>query len=924
MKSLFLLGKHRQSRLQLRRFGQLLISLLACTFLFVQLGFNITAPQNFAYLPAAIAQVTDGDALLQRGIEFYRERKYAEAAIAWQEAASRFSVTEERLKQALALSNLSLAHQHLGQLKEAETAISEAVDLIRNADDFRDSRDELEVFAKVWNTQGRLLWARGQFEGALEAWQKASRKYAAANYSEGVVQTQINRAKALQAMGLSLQAEETLQEVDSFLKEQPGSDLKARGLQNLGMALRRLGDYSQSLEKLLASLELTETATTQRGVLVELGNTERALGNRALAIGNLEEGNARSERALSYYQQATAVAGGSKDALLPNLNQLRLEIELGRWSEAADLQASITPEIVNLPNGRTSVDAHLNFAQSLTCFKQVAELEDLDCLPSERRESLQQQLDEQRDSVTLPEWSAIEELLETAMDQSRSMGDPVAESYALGMLGRLKELERNWIEAESWTQQALMRLDTLPAPELRFRWAWQLGRLLEEAGDSKGAIRSYSAAVDALESVRGDLLTINPEVQFSFRDNAEPVYRKLVDLLLRDDATADAQLERLERAIEQIDALQLAELEDFLSCSLAQVVQLGRELEEIDSTAAFVFPIVLENRIATIVKLPEQPLQSFLIDVPQATVEDTIRRLRKAILGFNASQVIEKGGEMYRWLLEPLETVLAENPQIETLVFVLDGQLRNVPIGVLYDSENELYFAQKDYNIAVLPNSQLFDLRERSGQIEVLAGGIGKPLTVGARRFEALSTPEELKQFGESVPSTVLLDLDFTQANLQKNLESKKYSVVHLATHGKFSSDPEETFILVHSAESESGELLGPNDLDRLLGGIARSEGSAIDLLVLSACQTAEGDNRAVLGLAGLAVQAGARSTLATLWQVSDESTVKFMEVFYRELGNPGMTKAKALHRAQQSLIENAKFQNPFYWAPYLLVGNWQ
>ena len=279
---------------------------------------------------------------------------------------------------------------------------------------------------------------------------------------------------------------------------------------------------------------------------------------------------------------------------------------------------------------------------------------------------------------------------------------------------------------------------------------------------------------------------------------------------------------------------------------------------------------------------------------------------------------------MYDWLLAPIETVLEDNPHIGTLVFVLDGQLRNVPIGVMYDSDREQYVAQKDYNIAVLPNSQLFDLRERTGQIQVLAGGIGKPLTVGDRRFDALDTPEELQRLGELASSTVLLDDEFTQAKLQERLESKDYSVVHLATHGKFSSDPEETFILVHSPDGENGELLGPNDLDRLLGGIARSEGSAIDLLVLSACQTAEGDNRAVLGLAGLAVQAGARSTLATLWQVSDESTVKFMEVFYGELTKPGMTKARALHRAQQSLIADAQFQNPFFWAPYVLVGNWQ
>ena len=625
---------------------------------------------------------------------------------------------------------------------------------------------------------------------------------------------------------------------------------------------------------------------------------------------------------MEFYQQAASIALRSEDALVPNLNQLSLAIELGRRSEVAGLQGSIAEEIASLPSSRSSVDLQLNFARSLTCFKQVVELGDLDCISSERREGLDRQLGEQTVGG-VPEWGEIEELLVTAIEQSRRLGDPLAESYGLGMLGRVKELNGEWSEAEALTQRALVQLETVPAPEMRFKWAWQLGRLLEKRRDREGAIYAYRQAVEELESVRGDLLAIDPEVQFSFRDSAEPVYRKLVDLLLGDGTAEGVQLERLDRAIAQIDALQLAELEDFLSCSLAQVVQLNRELGQIDPQAAFVYPIVLDQRIAAIVKLPGQPPQYFQTDVPEETVEATIAGLRKAILGFNASQVIARGGDLYDWLLAPLEEILAAHQDIETLVFVLDGQLRNVPIGVLYDRRRELYFAQKDYDVVVLPNSQLFELGGGARPLQVLAGGIGKALKVDDRRFEALETPKELQALEEWAPGTVLLDVDFTKANLQRNLASKRFSVVHLATHGKFSSDPEETFILLHGAEGDEGELLGPNDLDRLLGGVARGEGSAIDLLVLSACQTAEGDNRAVLGLAGLAVQAGARSTLATLWQVSDESTVKFMEVFYRELGQPGMTKAKALHLAQRALIEDVNFQNPFFWAPYLLVGNW-
>lgn len=93
--------------------------------------------------------------------------------------------------------------------------------------------------------------------------------------------------------------------------------------------------------------------------------------------------------------------------------------------------------------------------------------------------------------------------------------------------------------------------------------------------------------------------------------------------------------------------------------------------------------------------------------------------------------------------------------------------------------------------------------------------------------------------------------------------------------------------------------------------------------MVLSACQTAKGDNRAILGLAGVAVRSGARSTLGTLWAVQDESTAKFMVEFYKQLSKPGISKAQALRNTQLEFIKDKDFSHPFYWAAFVLIGNW-
>jgi len=159
------------------------------------------------------------------------------------------------------------------------------------------------------------------------------------------------------------------------------------------------------------------------------------------------------------------------------------------------------------------------------------------------------------------------------------------------------------------------------------------------------------------------------------------------------------------------------------------------------------------------------------------------------------------------------------------------------------------------------------------------------------------------------------LNPKFTEANLQQQINSGAFSAVHIATHGNFSSDPEETFILAYNQLLKSKEL---NDILRINN---QSSSSIVELLVLSACETAKGDNRASLGLAGISVRAGARSTLSTLWKVSDRSTAELMVQFYKELTNPEVTKAQALHEAQLALFK--QYKAPYYWAPYVLVGNW-
>jgi CHAT domain-containing protein len=175
----------------------------------------------------------------------------------------------------------------------------------------------------------------------------------------------------------------------------------------------------------------------------------------------------------------------------------------------------------------------------------------------------------------------------------------------------------------------------------------------------------------------------------------------------------------------------------------------------------------------------------------------------------------------------------------------------------------------------------------------------------------------ELEEIQSKVPSQVLFNEQFTTQAFQNQVNSLPFPVVHLATHGQFSSDADNTFVLAWD------EKIKVNQLSNLLRTRDQSRPDAIELLILSACQTAAGDKRAALGLAGVAVRAGARSTLASLWNVNDQSTALLMGQFYQVLANKAVPKAEALRQAQLALLKNPKYALPMFWAPYVLVGNW-
>lgn len=207
--------------------------------------------------------------------------------------------------------------------------------------------------------------------------------------------------------------------------------------------------------------------------------------------------------------------------------------------------------------------------------------------------------------------------------------------------------------------------------------------------------------------------------------------------------------------------------------------------------------------------------------------------------------------------------------------------------------------------------------------MEAVVGGLSK----ANQGFVALpGVNTEIQEVAASIDSKLLLNQEFTKDRLRQALNATKEApILHLATHGQFSSKAEETFILTWD------DRIDVNELEQLLK--VREETPKlipIELLVLSACKTAQGDDKAALGMAGVALKSGARSTLGTLWSVSDESTTLLIEQVYKQMALAKLNevvapqnKAQILRQAQLELIKSEQFNHPYYWAPFLLVGNW-
>ncbi|QZZ21209.1 CHAT domain-containing protein [Leptothermofonsia sichuanensis E412] len=911
---------------------------------------------------SVVAQLSGAGSLTQQGNQNYTAGDFKAAIARWEQALQQTSARQE---QATIHTSLGRAYRQIGQLNQAIAHWQQAIQIYQS----QPERTGRRSLAQVLTQQAQAYSELGQHQQAIARLQTAMDLATITGDPETQAIAQGALGRAYWGAGDYDGAIAAHNKAQSLARTLGHSDTLATLLNNLG------NGYVSRAER---SLYRAHTAC--------LGGNNQTAAELITSLGQ-DVAAAQSSFHDSVAISQTLENGLTEARALLNLNRLRAQLpapdlaairrDLQRLLTLLDAQPDSREKaflLINLaeswlqmaePDSTPATDRAATLASGLA-------LQPLISSPVHLCDRLVNEAPAQSPVPTLgdqgAEFAQIEAILNRALTVTRHLGDGRTESYALGNLGRLYRYSQP-DQALQLTIQAQLVAQNANAGDSLYRWQWQAGQLRRDRGEGLPAIASYRQAIATLKTIRSDIVAASRDLQFDFRDAVEPVYRELIELLLEQETgegkqkaeeRGEARGERrqkaegkrqkaenrmagrfysspfLEEVLDVLESLKLAELQNFFGDDCVEVAQFAGDRSPTgQDRTAVLYSVILNDRTDMILRLPgasteanspvaagkavpaaatppaDGRLIAYSVPLGGHQMQLEIDQLRRHLEDRATLEYRAQAEKLYDLLIRPLEAELAA-AQPHTLVFVNDGALRNVPMAALYDGQQ---FLIEKYAVATTPGLRL-TVRQSGDRSNLQALILG--LTVQREQFAPLAfVSEETKEVKQILGGTRLLDGQFNVSELQAHLQKSSYPIVHIATHGKFGPDADSTYLLGFDGK------LRLNELDNLLR--LRPSLQPVELLTLSACETATGDNRAALGIAGVAVRAGVKSAVATLWTINDAATVPLITEFYRQLRQPQVTKAEALRQAQLTMLRSSQFEHthPAVWSPFVLIGNW-
>lgn len=418
-------------------------------------------------------------------------------------------------------------------------------------------------------------------------------------------------------MGEYLQANKILKKLEVEISQQPDSKIKVYSLLSLGNSLNKQGNLEDSELILQKSLSLGENFFTRE----EMGELWFAFANTLKDLNNNDE-------ALTYYQKIINNTADNDLKSKALVNQLLVFITQEYWQNAHNLVPVIEEEISLLKPSRSNIYTKINFSQNLLTLSAKT-----DNNYSEK----------------------IINILTESLTQVEKIEDQNSQSYIYGMLGKLYLQHQRIGEAKQLTEKALILARTINANDISVQWEAQMGKIYQQEGDRKQAIYFYKNAINNLENLNKELYS-NREVQFSFKESIEPIYRSLIDLLLVDKKPSQ---NNLKESIEIFEQLQVAELKNFFGDGCV----VSKSVAEINNQeTVIIYPIILPKRLVVITSLSGEKFEYSSVDISELELEGKIIKTRNALHPFISNQKRQQfTQQLYNLLIQPFEQKLISN-----------------------------------------------------------------------------------------------------------------------------------------------------------------------------------------------------------------------------------------------------------------------
>ena len=660
-----------------------------------------------------------------------------------------------------------------------------------------------------------------------------------------------------------------------------------------GVAARSRGNIQLSVDLLSKAWEAANSERLRTRISAELGasllqarridDAERflkqaysgstGLGRAKVAVdlGNLAFSRSNAELALRYFEEAQALAGKDLRARLPaSLNRARVLPESERLGVLDALFGDIAG--VDEPVARARLYLNLGFQAGQLAPRGL----ELAYRSLAEAGKLVAQVDRR---LALETFDALAQLYE---DQNRPH------------------------EALRLTQSALEHANVAHAAsdeDVLLRLEWRKGRIAQSEGRRHDALAAYQNATRHLEAIRQDLPIEYEDGRSSYRETLQPVLNGLVNLILAglDDRPEEERAASLRSAINALELTRQSEMQDFLGDRCAVDGVRDDAPGAIPAGTAIIYPVLLPDRLELLLET-DGTIVRRTVSVGSSQIAQRAKAFARALADFKSDGYLPAARELYGWVLRPFEDEFTRR-DIRNIVVVSDGPLRLIPFGALHDGR---HFAIERFAFSTVTgmsmtstqapvkrrfSTLLAGMAEPGPVVEKLAaaeanamlaaGGNASPApvqrgaplirsarmrarqstdvsTTAAQRVawlkESLSLPgvkQEIEELEAVLPNTSIVDQSFTLGQFTKEISSGDYRIVHIASHGVFGGTASSSYIMTYD------QVLTMDRLESLLKG--KQAGTVpIELLTLSACETAEGNDRAPLGISGAAIKAKA------------------------------------------------------------------